>query len=192
MKDLSSVVKVRIRETGDTIESFHFFSILPTNKRDLGAEHSPTFFHRQLRLRGSNAKAPSTAFDPRAVVWRPLRERLNDNCNANTFFARFFAWLFSRLFNHSYFHNLYQVKIFTITYVCRPMGHYCAYLHSTSSTRWPNGSIFSQHQFFYSIFLTKIKLPSASFDSTRLTQQGGQTARSFVELKIKWKIEPFG
>ena len=31
-----------------------------------------------------------------------------------------------------------------------------------------------------------------SLNITRLTQQGGQTAGSFVELKIKWKIELFG
>ena len=56
---------------------------------------------------------------------------------------------------------------------------YCACFHSTCSTRWPNGSIFTQQQLFSSIFLTKIKLHSTSLDSTRLTQQGGQTARFF-------------
>ena len=45
---------------------------------------------------------------------------------------------------------------------------YCACFHSTCSTRWPNGSIFTQQQFFCSIFLTKIKLHSTSLDSTRL------------------------
>ena len=59
---------------------------------------------------------------------------------------------------------------------------YCAYFHSTCSTRWPNGSIFTQQQFFCSIFLTKIKLHSTSLDSTRLTQQGGQTARFFLDF----------
>ena len=42
---------------------------------------------------------------------------------------------------------------------------YCACFHSTSSTRWPNGSIFTQQQFFCSIFVTKIKLHSTSLDS---------------------------
>ena len=45
---------------------------------------------------------------------------------------------------------------------------YCACFHSTCSTRWPNGSIFTQQQLFSSIFLTKIKLHLTSLDSTRL------------------------
>ena len=61
---------------------------------------------------------------------------------------------------------------------------YCACFHSTCSTRWPNGSIFIQQQFFCSIFLTKIKLHSTSLDSTRLTQQGGQTARLFPRFLL--------
>ena len=32
---------------------------------------------------------------------------------------------------------------------------YCACFHSTCSTRWPNGSIFTQQQFFCSIFLQR-------------------------------------
>ena len=59
------------------------------------------------------------------------------------------------------------------------MRRYCACLQSTSSTRWPNESIFTQQQFFCSIFLTKIKLHSTSPDSSRLIQQGGQSARIF-------------
>ena len=42
---------------------------------------------------------------------------------------------------------------------------YCACFHSTCSTRWPNGSLFTQQQLFSSIFLTKIKLHSTSLDS---------------------------
>ena len=61
----------------------------------------------------------------------------------------------------------------------RLMRRYCTCFHSTCSTRWPNGSIVTQQQFFCSIFLTKIKLHSTSLDSTRLTQQDGQTARFF-------------
>ena len=33
---------------------------------------------------------------------------------------------------------------------------YCACFHSTCSTRWPDGSIFTEQQFFCSICLTKI------------------------------------
>ena len=62
---------------------------------------------------------------------------------------------------------------------------YCACFHSTCSTRWPNGSIFTQQQLFSSIFLTKIKLHSTSLDSTRLTQQGGQTARFFPRFFVE-------
>ena len=75
-----------------------------------------------------------------------------------------------------------QLKTFTITYIYRPIRRYCACFHSTFSTRWPNGSIFTQQQFFCSIFLIKIKLHSASLDSTRITQQGGQTARFFARF----------
>ena len=88
-----------------------------------------------------------------------------------------FRSTFSRLFNYSYFRNVYQLKIFTIIYICGRMRRCCACFHSTSSTRWPNGSIFTQQQFFCSNFFTKIKLHSTSFDFTRLTQQGGQKAR---------------
>ena len=65
---------------------------------------------------------------------------------------------------------------------------YCACFHSTCSTRWPNGSIFTQQQLFSSIFLTKIKLHSTSLDSTRLTQQGGQTARFFPRFLSSKKL----
>jgi len=80
--------------------------------------------------------------------------------------TRFLARLFSRLFNYLYFRNVYRLKILTITYICRPMRRYCACFHWTSSIRWPNDSIFTQQQFFCSIFLTKIKLHSTSLDST--------------------------
>ena len=64
---------------------------------------------------------------------------------------------------------------------------YCACFHSTCSTRWPNGSIFTQQQFFCSIFMTKIKLHSTSLDSIRLTQQGGQTDRFFLDFLLSKK-----
>ena len=96
-----------------------------------------------------------------------------------------FRSTFSRLFNYSYFRNACQRKIFTITNICPLTRRYCACFHSTCSTRWPNGSIFTQQQIFCSIFLTKIKLHSTSLDSTRLTQQGGQTARIFPRFFVK-------
>ena len=113
-------------------------------------------------------------------------------CGQSTrFFARLFSRLFSRLFNYSYFRNVCQLKIFTITYICQPVRRYCACFHSTSSTRWQNCSIFTQQQFFCSIVLIKIKLYSTSLDSTRLTQQGGQTARIFARFfgRIKQSSE---
>ena len=57
-----------------------------------------------------------------------------------------------------------SAKIFTITYICRPMRRYCACFHLTSSRRWPNGSIFTQQQFFCSIFWQR----SNSLNITRL------------------------
>ena len=80
--------------------------------------------------------------------------------------------------------NIYHHK-YLPSQISRLTRRYCACVHSTCSTRWPNGSIFTQQQFFCSNFLTKIKLHSTSLDSTRLTQQGGQTARFFVEQKIE-------
>ena len=47
---------------------------------------------------------------------------------------------------------VYQLKIFTITNICRQMRRYCACFHSTSSAWWANGSIFTQQEFFCSIF----------------------------------------
>ena len=45
MKDLSSVVKVYIREREKTQLSHFFVSILPTNKSDLGADHRAQHGH---------------------------------------------------------------------------------------------------------------------------------------------------
>ena len=39
MKDVSSVVKVHMREREETHLSYSFVSMLPTNKRDLGTVH---------------------------------------------------------------------------------------------------------------------------------------------------------
>ena len=47
--------------------------------------------------------------------------------------------------------NIYHHK-----YLPSQISRCCACFHSTCSTRWPNGSIFTQQQFFCSIFLTKI------------------------------------
>lgn len=78
--------------------------------------------------------------------------------------------------------HVYQLKISTITNICSLMRHYCACFHLTSSLMWPNESIFTQQQFFCSIFLTKIKLHSTSLDSNPLTQQGGQMAQFFLRF----------
>ena len=84
------------------------------------------------------AKRLDFSFDCFLNIWSQSWAQ-SSMCGQTT---QFFVRLFSRLFNYSYFRNVYQLKIFTITYICRPMRRYCACFHSTSSTRCPNGSAF--------------------------------------------------
>ena len=56
MKDLSSVVKVHMREEPHL--SYFFMSILPTKKRDLGADDN-MLVHRDVPTGGQGASRPT-------------------------------------------------------------------------------------------------------------------------------------
>ena len=104
---------------------------------------------------------------------------------------RFFTRLFSRLFNCSYFRNVYQLKLFAITNI---------FPSNETLLRMLSLDFFDKvakrvdvHSTTIPLldFLTKIKLYLTSLNSTRFTQQGGQTAqfisRFFCRVKDRVK-----
>jgi len=135
----------------------------------LGPGQNDSIFHSIFPL----------TFDLKVEPWLSVVEHVwpNDSISRSTFLSTFLS-----TFELLIFPQRVSAKIFTITYICRPVRRYCTCFHSTSSTRWPNSSIFTQQQFFCSILLTKIKLRSTSLDVTRLTQQVGQTARFLLDF----------
>ena len=87
---------------------------------------------------------------------------------------RFFARLLSRLFNYSNFRNVYQLKVFTITNICPPNE---TLLHMLSLDFLDK--VAKPVDFHSTIILLPHLFDKTSLDSTRQTQQGGQTAQCF-------------
>jgi len=99
--------------------------------------------------------------------------------------TRFFARLFYRLFNYSYFRNVYQLEVFTITNICPPNETLMRMLSLDFLHKVAKQLDLHSTTVLLLNFLTKIKLHSISLDSTRLIQQGGQSARMFLRFFVK-------
>ena len=68
---------------------------------------------------------------------------------------------------------------------------YCACFHSTCSTRWPNGSIFTQQQFFSSNFFDKdqTSLNITRLHSTHSTRWPNGSIFSSIFCRVKDRVK---
>ena len=94
--------------------------------------------------------------------------------------------------DYSYFHNVYQLKIFTITYICPPnetlLLMFSLEFFDKVAKRLDFHSTTMLLLYFFDSDQTSLdinRLHSTPLDSTRLTQQGGQTARFFVRFFVE-------